>query len=277
MTCWPTLDADRGLVAVPDLGAVGEGLDGAVAVGAGRAGLGDHAVGDGEDRGAGRGGEVEAGVVARPEAAGHAEAGGEVVALRSGRCQWFLAIWPALGLGGPAERLQLGVALGGLLLGGRLELGVGGVLQGLALGVTADRRWRAGRAGVADGVGAARATGLRGERERRCPWLWWSPTVTAPAPAMASASDAHDRRDGREDRGRPDEHERREVRLRRGGAVAVVEGRRIGRTMPAAVVRSVVSHGRFLLVRSGWRRPATITARSVRAKFEPVILWRQRA
>ena len=58
---WPARDVladadrERGLVAVPELGAVVEGHDGLVAVGPGVAGLGDRAVGDRVDRGARRG------------------------------------------------------------------------------------------------------------------------------------------------------------------------------------------------------------------------------
>ena len=57
-------DADGGLVGVPDLGAVIEGEDGLVAVGALVAGLRDGAAVDGLDERAGGGREVEAGVVA---------------------------------------------------------------------------------------------------------------------------------------------------------------------------------------------------------------------
>ncbi len=64
-------------MAVPDLGAVLEGLHGLVAVGAVVAGLGDHAVGDGLIGVPLCRGEVQAGVVARPEAV-LAEAGGDV-------------------------------------------------------------------------------------------------------------------------------------------------------------------------------------------------------
>ena len=131
-------DADVGLVAVPDLGAVLEGLDGLVAVGTVRAGLSDGAVRDGDDRGARAGRHVQAGVVAGPHAAGHAEAGGEAVA-GGGQVPLVLGDLAGSRLGGLAQGLQLGVALGGLLLGGLLELDLGGVLEGLAFGVAADR------------------------------------------------------------------------------------------------------------------------------------------
>ena len=159
--CWPALTVSPaetpivGLVAVPDLGAVLEGLDGLVAVGAVVAGLGDLAVGDRDDRGAGGGGEVEAGVVAATRGRRPCRSG------RSGGSRWSaapLVLGDLAGarLGGLAERLELGVALGGLLLGRLLELHLGGVLEGLALGVAADRPL-AGVAGEADGVGAGRA------------------------------------------------------------------------------------------------------------------------
>src|SRR4051794_17419349 len=50
--------AELVLVAVPELGAVGQGLDRPVAVGAGVARLGDRAAGDRHDRRAGGGGAV---------------------------------------------------------------------------------------------------------------------------------------------------------------------------------------------------------------------------
>ena len=79
-----------------------------------------------------------------------------------GRLPLVLGDLAGAGLGGLAQGLQLGVALGGLLLGGLLELGLGGVLQGLALGVTADRPL-ARVAGEADGVGAGSGLADGGE------------------------------------------------------------------------------------------------------------------
>src|SRR5690606_5035695 len=74
-------DADRGLVGVPDLGAVLEGEHRLVAVGAVPAGEGDRAGVDGLDQRARGGGEVEAGVLAGgPVGAGLAEGGGDGVA-----------------------------------------------------------------------------------------------------------------------------------------------------------------------------------------------------
>ena len=105
--------------------------------------------------------EVEAGVVAGPEAAGHAEAGGQAVAA-GGQVPLVLGDLAGAGLGGLAEGLELGVALGGLLLGGLLELTLGGVLHGLALGVAADRPL-AGVAGEPDGVGAGQRGGAGGD------------------------------------------------------------------------------------------------------------------
>ena len=182
-------DADVGLVAVPDLGAVLEGLDGLVAVGAVVAGLGDRAVGDRDDRGAGGGGEVEAGVVAGPEAAGHAEAGGEVVA-GGGQLPLVLGDLAGACLGGLAQRLELGVALGGLLLGGLLEL---------RPRLASSRAWRSesrliarsrGSLGEADGVGA-------GERRwtRRRPG--WCSAVAGSGVDRHGAGAGSDQRDRR--------------------------------------------------------------------------------
>ena len=190
--CWPAGDrvtggdADVGLVAVPDLGAVLEGLDGLVAVGAGEpvsvmVPLATATMGVPAARR-----HVQAGVVAGPHAAGHAEAGGEAVAA-GGQVPLVLGDLAGARLGGLAQGLQLGVALGGLLLGGLLELDLGGVLEGLALGVTADRPL-ARVAGEPDGVGAGQGVGPGGDLDACSGRRGAGSTVTAPAPAMPSAT-----------------------------------------------------------------------------------------
>src|SRR5690606_32534286 len=126
-------DADRGLVGVPDLGAVVEGQHRLVAVGAVPAGGGDRAGVDGLDQRAAGGGEVEAGVLAGgPVGAGLTEGRGERVG--GGRQRVLRGqLGEALGLG-LLLRLFLGLPLrfGGLGLG--LLLGLGGGLRGLLLG-----------------------------------------------------------------------------------------------------------------------------------------------
>ena len=82
----------------------------------------------------------------------------------TGSCQAFLAISGGLLLGARGEGGQGGVALLGLLLGGGLQVLVGGVLEGLALGVAADRAGPAAqRAARADAAGPAEHAGLAGE------------------------------------------------------------------------------------------------------------------
>ena len=237
MTWSPTLTPMALWWAVPELGAVGERLDGPVAVGAGVAGLGDDAVGDREDRRARGGGEVEAGVVARPEPAGHAEAGGQVVAL-GGQVPLVLGDLAGAGLGGLAQRLQLGVALGGLFLGGLLELGVGGVLQGLALGVTAQCAG-ARSADVADRVGAGELPPWEDSAMALSAGCWW-PTVIG---SGAGDDQGNESRDGRE-RGKASKAAASGLH----GASTTGSGRgdrgpTSRRALPAAMVRSVLSHG----------------------------------
>ena len=208
-------------------------------------------------------------MVARPESAGHAEACGQVVALGR-QVPLVLGDLAGAGLGGLAERLQLGVALGGLLLGGRLELGVGGVLQGLALGVTAQRALTRS-ADVADRVGAGELTGPgRTGAIALAAGCWW-PTVMAPAPAMARAATPAMVGSGRArtsesgcawvsprvgDRFRarqPGSHQRQ--------GAACCDGP-LG-AEPRAIL-SFLGHG---------GRPATITARSRPGKFRVSLLW----
>src|SRR6476619_7136181 len=122
------VDRERGLVAVPELGAVGEGLDGAVAVGPGGGGLRDGPAGDGVDRGARGGGEVQAGVAVRPETGALAEPGGQVVGPAGDRqLPGVPGDQPGLLLRARSELGQGRVALLGLLLRHRLQLLVGGV------------------------------------------------------------------------------------------------------------------------------------------------------
>ena len=139
-------DVDRGLVGVPDLGAVLEREDGLVAVGAVVAGGGDHTAGHGDEGGAGVGGEVQAGVVAGPQAV-LAEGGGQAVA---GQRQDPAVLGEDAGalLGLLGELAQGLVALLGLSLDLGLEVG------GLAGGPVAVAAHDAGT-DRADGVGAA--------------------------------------------------------------------------------------------------------------------------
>ena len=146
----------RRLVAEPQLGAVVEGDHGLVAVGAVVAGRGDHAVRDGMDRGAAGGGEVQAGVEVRPQAAVLAEAGGQVVAL-DGEDPLVQGDLLGLLLGLLGELGQGGVALPHLLLGLLHELLVRGVGQGVAARVAAH--------GGVTGVEEVAARGLAGAAE----------------------------------------------------------------------------------------------------------------
>src|SRR6478609_9193877 len=148
-------DVDRGLVAVPDLGAVIEGDDGLVAVGPVVAGLGDGAVGDRQDRVTGVTVEVEAGVVVGPEAV-LAEGGGDAV-VREGENPLVLLDLRRLLLRGVAHLLELGGPLGHLLLGERDELGVG-LLVARVAGVVATHD----DAAAGDRLAGDRADGLRG-------------------------------------------------------------------------------------------------------------------
>ena len=188
-TVSPDGDEERGLVAVPELGAVLEADDGLVAVGAVVAGGDDHAVGDRVDLVAGVAVEVEAGVVARPEAV-LAEAGGEDDRLERVDPQVLgddLGLH--LGLRRPARSglRRAPSAVGG---GGGLEPAcAGGLGLGLAVAVAGHRRLargdRAGAAGAAQGgrgVGAARG-GCRSRRPAGA-----SLTVTTPPIETASAA-----------------------------------------------------------------------------------------
>ncbi len=115
------LHAGRRLVAVPDLGAVAQRLDGPVAVGAGPADRGDRARGDRADRRAGRCGEVQAGVAVRPQAAALPEACGEAIdAGGQGRDPGVLGelLGDVLGAGGELGDRGVGLAC---LLGGPRE------------------------------------------------------------------------------------------------------------------------------------------------------------
>ena len=146
------VDADRGLVAVPDLGAVIEGLDGLVAVGAVVAGLGDRC----------RWRRPRSGCRSGPRSRGRCGCSTRgrwtCRSGRSGGSRWSAAPtgswrsrWPASRPTSPARTARrcaaaacYSAAFGQLL--------VGRVLQGLALAVAAESRARA--AVEADGVGA---------------------------------------------------------------------------------------------------------------------------
>ena len=129
-------DIDRGLVAVPDLGAVIEGHHGLVAVGAVVAGLGDRAVGDGHDGVTGLAVEVQAGVIARPEAV-LAEGRGDLIA-GEGENPLVLLDLRCLLLGRLPHLVELGRALSHLLLREGDQLGVGLLDLGVTVGVAAD-------------------------------------------------------------------------------------------------------------------------------------------
>ena len=123
-------------MAVPELGAVLEGLHGLVAVGAVVGRRRDDAVGHRVDRGAAGSGEVEAGVVARPQAV-LAEGGGQVVADDREVPEVQLDLGGLLlGLGG--ERRPRAFELLDLLLGRGLDVVVGGVGERVASRVAAD-------------------------------------------------------------------------------------------------------------------------------------------
>ncbi len=142
-------------MAVPELGAVLEGDDGLVTVGAVVACLGHGPGGDREDRRPARGGEVLARVAVDPEVGAVPEVVGHPEAARGERVlPGVLRDHLGVLLGAGGERRQGRVAGLGLCLRRGLELGVGGVLEGLALGVAADRTLA-----TAEGVAGADAAG----------------------------------------------------------------------------------------------------------------------
>jgi hypothetical protein len=218
-------------VAVPDLGAVIEGDDGLVAVGPVVAGLGDGAVGDRDDRVAAVGVEVEAGVIAGPEAV-LAEGGGDAIA-GEGENPLVLLDLGRLLLRGLAHLLELGRAFGHLLLRQRDELGVGLLAAGVAGVVAADH-------------GAAARERLTGDRADRLAGPHRGTGGGEGGDACAGAGDraaGGDRQDGdtgHEGQGREPDHG---AAGRRGGTSLAGHGcsRCRGASLGSAL-RSVVAH-----------------------------------
>ncbi len=254
-------DAEAALVAVPDLGAVIEGHHGLVAVGAVVADGGDDAVRDRHDRLALVAVEVEARVVARPEAVVAELGGGDRRADREHPLVEGDLL--RLRLGQLGELGQRGVALLGHRLGLRDQVGIRCIGQGVAAGVTRDggaslEEVAAGLSAVATqrvrrgepGLGGGRELGLRHRHG-----------------AAGGHRECGDTEQDRDRRQAPEERAARAAVLVGPAATGTVRsghgsrdlGGRRRRAALAATIRSVVAHVVVALPGSGgdWVRSTT--------------------